>query len=684
MFAQNIPYKIQFADVQVNLNADARQQISEAVTKLTTPNNSYLNQKIERIQLYFPIIEKIFVEENVPDDFKYLALVESGLIADAVSRTNAVGYWQFKDFTAQELGLIMDSKQDDRKNIHLSTRAAAQYLKKNNQIFKNWISTAISYNIGAGGAASLVPVEWSFANEINLDKNIHPYVLSALANKIAFTEILRKAQPSPNSYIEYPAMGKSISQIASELNITESQIRENNKWIQGNEIPTDKDYIVLIKTDKESSKVLSEKTKELAAKDYINTDYPRLNRLTLVVTSTDQPVFYEINGRKGVLAQPGDEIPRIAAKGKVKLTRFLNFNDLTDRDRAQEGLVYYLQRKRNKGEVDFHTLKADQSLWEVAHDYGIKLKKLERLNRITKGEEVLTGRVLYLRKRRPRNEAIKYNHNLVPPTEAFDPDPRPNEYEEAVIVDPNREKDDFTHIVKEGESLHTIAAKYNLTIDELKRLNNIPSNVNSVQVYQKLIVKETTPSTSPIETDVVFDDTKEDKNYAPESTKPSGSTVSRHYVVRGETLFSLANRYGMTVSQLRAINNMSENDVLKADTYIYVADPSGSGHTSTIPSYHEVKKGETLYSISNRYSLSVEQLKSLNNLSGNQINIGQRLLVTQGSNTSNIQTQSYTVKRGDTLFRISREFGVSVEDLKYWNNLTSDNITIGSILTIRK
>jgi membrane-bound lytic murein transglycosylase D len=71
----------------------------------------------DKARLYFPIIERIFAEERVPDAIKYLAIQESSLIPDAVSSANAVGYWQFKDFTAREVGLRVDRQVDERKNI---------------------------------------------------------------------------------------------------------------------------------------------------------------------------------------------------------------------------------------------------------------------------------------------------------------------------------------------------------------------------------------------------------------------------------------------------------------------------------------------------------------------------------------------------------------------------------------
>jgi len=130
-----VPHKMEFAGITLTIRDDARREIQKDVDALTQSPKHYAI-KADRAKTYFPIIEKIFKEENVPDDFKFLALQESALIPDAVSSSNAVGFWQFKDFTAMEMGLRVDKQVDERMNIVASSKAAAKYLKKNNSIFE--------------------------------------------------------------------------------------------------------------------------------------------------------------------------------------------------------------------------------------------------------------------------------------------------------------------------------------------------------------------------------------------------------------------------------------------------------------------------------------------------------------------------------------------------------------------
>ena len=118
--APEVPHKMQFAGITLTIRDDARREIQKDVDAFTK-HPKYFGIKVERAKTYFPIIEKIFAEERLPDDFKYLALQESALISDAVSTSNAVGFWQFLDFTALSMGLRVDKDIDERMNLISST-----------------------------------------------------------------------------------------------------------------------------------------------------------------------------------------------------------------------------------------------------------------------------------------------------------------------------------------------------------------------------------------------------------------------------------------------------------------------------------------------------------------------------------------------------------------------------------
>lgn len=150
---------------------------------------------------------------------------------------------------------------------------------------------------------------------------------------------------------------------------------------------------------------------------------------------------------------------------------------------------------------------------------------------------------------------------------------------------------------------------------------------------------------------------------------------SNYYVVKkGDSLWSIARANGLTVDELKSLNNLSSNVLHVGDTLLI----SSANNTDDVSNdiYYVVKSGDTLWSIARKYNLSVNELKSLNNLSSNVLSIGQRLIV--GKESSN----DYVVSAGDTLWAIARKFNVSVDEIKALNNLSSNNLSIGMTLKI--
>ncbi|GAB3273370.1 hypothetical protein GCM10027347_45700 [Larkinella harenae] len=124
--------------------------LSVALMRNISSQNYLINFRRRAIAQYFPIIEPMLKKYRIPDDFKYLAVVESGLQADAVSRKGALGYWQLMPETASELGLKMTDKVDERKDLLKSTDAACRYLRILYRNLGSWTMVAAAYNGGIG------------------------------------------------------------------------------------------------------------------------------------------------------------------------------------------------------------------------------------------------------------------------------------------------------------------------------------------------------------------------------------------------------------------------------------------------------------------------------------------------------------------------------------------------------
>jgi hypothetical protein len=150
VYSLNIPANLAFCGEQVPVyDQDVRERLDrELLVNTYWQSNSLLYHK--RASKWFPVIEPILKENGVPDDFKYLCLVESGLM-NVVSPAGATGFWQILKKTGQEYGLEVNNGVDERYNVKLSTHAAAHYLKDAYAIYKNWTLAAASYNMGMGG-----------------------------------------------------------------------------------------------------------------------------------------------------------------------------------------------------------------------------------------------------------------------------------------------------------------------------------------------------------------------------------------------------------------------------------------------------------------------------------------------------------------------------------------------------
>jgi membrane-bound lytic murein transglycosylase D len=121
------------------------------VNDYATRYSQHLAVMVQRSVPYFTMIEKVFTDHGIPEEMKYLAVIESGMSYNARSRVGAVGMWQFMSSTARIFGLNVGKKVDERKDFYKSTVAAAKYLNELYQQFDNWLLVVAAYNCGAGG-----------------------------------------------------------------------------------------------------------------------------------------------------------------------------------------------------------------------------------------------------------------------------------------------------------------------------------------------------------------------------------------------------------------------------------------------------------------------------------------------------------------------------------------------------
>ncbi|EAC2487627.1 TPA_asm: autolysin [Listeria monocytogenes] len=259
------------------------------------------------------------------------------------------------------------------------------------------------------------------------------------------------------------------------------------------------------------------------------------------------------------------------------------------------------------------------------------------------------------------------------------------------------------YTVVKGDSLWRIANNHKVTVANLKAWNNLKSDF----IYPGQKLKVSAGSTTS--------DTNTSKPSTGTSTsKPSTGTSTNakvYTVVKGDSLWRIANNNKVTIANLKAWNNLksdfiypgqklkvsagstSNTNTSKPSTNTNTSKPSTN--TNTNAKVYTVAKGDSLWRIANNNKVTIANLKAWNNLKSDFIYPGQKLKVSAGSTTntntakpstnnpSNSTVKTYTVKKGDSLWAISRQYKTTVDNIKAWNKLTSNMIHVGQKLTIK-
>ena len=283
-----------------------------------------------------------------------------------------------------------------------------------------------------------------------------------------------------------------------------------------------------------------------------------------------------------------------------------------------------------------YTVKSGDTLYGISNQFGVSVTELAELNGI-KGSNLQIGTVL-----------------KIPSKSGTNPDTM------------------FMYTVKSGDTLYSIARKYNTTANKIIELNYLKSP--NLSIGQVLRIPEMY--------------TKEEDMIMPE--------FINYVIKKGDTIYSIAKANNVSVDTILKDNNLEANNLTIGKTIKIRVPSDGIGAVeecfgdSFIPTNKDtsnyitytVKKGDSLYKIASRYNTSVSNIMKLNNLTTNNLSIGETLKIPSSNNTNQNNYQTYTVQRGDSLYSIARKFNTSVTNIKQKNNLTSNLLSIGQKLII--
>ena len=303
-----------------------------------------------------------------------------------------------------------------------------------------------------------------------------------------------------------------------------------------------------------------------------------------------------------------------------------------------------------------HTVKSGETLFSIAKANNTTVAELQKLNDLSNGK-IRLGQEL-----RVNQADVAVSNNTANKAE--------------VLATP------ISYKVKRGETLSSISKKYNVTEDELKASNNLKSN--ALRLGQNLQIAQAAVPTS---------NSKSNK-------EEIAATPISYKVKKGETLSSISKKYNVTEDELKASNNLKSNalrlgqnlQIAQAATQTSKSAANKEEAAATSISY-KVKRGETLSSISKKYNVTEDELKTMNNLKSSAIRFGQELkvnqpsemaTVTNGTKTTKAESAvaTYKVKKGETLSDIAEKNNVSVAELKSINNLHASNLRAGQQLQL--
>lgn len=230
-----VPESMVFCGMQTRITPEARRSIEQYIIKLHE-HQPTLQALVARAETLLPYIEEALFYIGVPEDLKYLAIQESRLNPHAVSRSQAVGYWQFKDFTAREVGLVINDTIDERKHLFRSSAGAALYLAKQYQRHRNWLFAIIAYYEGGTGAIPYIDTEFVGKDEVCVHEKTHWYAMRAIAHKLVFEPLIRRRIYALRP-VAYQGPAIPVWKLAQAHGISPDEFLAMNPWLRMATLP---------------------------------------------------------------------------------------------------------------------------------------------------------------------------------------------------------------------------------------------------------------------------------------------------------------------------------------------------------------------------------------------------------------------------------------------------------------
>jgi membrane-bound lytic murein transglycosylase D len=516
----------------------------------------YLKRLLSRSQPYLYDIVKEIEKRKMPMELALLPAIESSFRPLALSSANAAGLWQMIPMTAGDYNLQQDEWYDERYHIFKSTRAALSFLKNLNRLFGgDWLLTLAAYNYGPG----------------NLQKAINKNLEQELPTDFWSLEL-------PKETTNYIPKLLALSRIVG--NPKEFKIQ----------IPSIKNepYLTTVKVDRQIDMTFASQFAGLSL-----TQMKTLNGNYIREATAPEGRHY--------LTLPVNRVRRFKRRLAQMPPDILLAINILEPPQPKETEVAV---------NDPHKVGAGESLWKIAKKYATTISELTKWNNLD-SKSVTVGQELVVS---APPEPVK------PKTLSLFTESKKPQTKQAV----NK------HKVESGQTLWGIARRYNIKVAELKQWNKLENKsiktgqelILSAPIIEPLVVAKVQTVAKPIVAVVA------QTNETTPIVEEKKLVVLTHKVQNGETLWRIARRYKVKTTKIQQWNKL-QGKTVRVGQQLLVSEPPTPAQTVKLPIIvkHKVKKGESLWTIAQRYKITVAELKQLNRLENKSVFVGQSLLI---------------------------------------------------------
>ena len=282
----------------------------------------------------------------------------------------------------------------------------------------------MAYQTGRAGAKKHMDQSNFGARKMTITDKTYWYMLKFLAHYIAFRGEVDGPHSEGWQLAEFNSgESRDLNSISREFDADDSKVKEYNKWLSGGKIPTDKRYTVIIPVQGKMPKGLMAYSRPSKGriKGATSKKYP--DELIPGLTKSQNSTVIQLNGLPAILAKSTDDVASLSVRVGLSEKQFRKYNELKEADELISGEFYYTKKKKSKSNIKIHVTQYNETLWDISQQYGIRVDKLAKMNRMTIIDDAEPGRVMWLARKLPKDGEVQY-HELPKPIVKEIPDER--------------------------------------------------------------------------------------------------------------------------------------------------------------------------------------------------------------------------------------------------------------------